>query len=316
MQSRVKPREEELAAAKQDLLARIDFLTADDHDPESAIPGLWVYRKVAPTEPTRYTHQPSVCLIAQGSKRILLGTDDLSYDRDHYLVTSIDLPIVAEVPDASQEQPYLGLAFKLEQRDIAQVLAEGNLPLPPPAQSNRAMSVGTLTLPLISAFLRLLDLLAEPNAIPFLAPAISREILYRLLTGEGGFHLRQIGLMGSQNAQVLRAIQWLKANFAEPLLVEDLSTYCQMSLSAFHQHFRRATAMSPIQYQKWLRLQEARRLMLTDDLDATRAAYKVGYESSSQFCREYGRLFGAPPARDIRLIKSGVTGSPQAADRR
>lgn len=294
---------DELTAAQGKLLSRLEFLTRENLNPDIAIPGLRVYRKVEPTGPTRYTHQPSVCLIAQGAKEILLGSDALYYDENHFLVTSIDLPIVAQVPKATAEHPYLGLAYKLEQKDIAHMLAEGHLAVSPGAQSNRAMTVGATSLPLIDAFLRLLELLDEPEAIPFLAPAICREILYRLLTSESGNHLRQIGLRGSQNAQILRAVEWLKANFTQPLLVESLADICQMSLSAFHHHFRRVTAMSPIQYQKWLRLQEARRLMLTSDIDVTRAAFKVGYESSSQFCREYGRLFGVAPAKDIRSLK-------------
>lgn len=302
---------EELAAAKRELLARIVRLTRNDLNPNIGIPGLRVYRKIEPTGLARYTHQPSVCLIAQGTKEILLGDEALSYDQDRYLVTSIDLPIVAQVPNASPERPYLGLAFRLEQKDIAQVLADGHLPAPAAAPSNRAMTVGTLGLPLTMAFLRLLDLADEPEAVPFLAPAVTREILYRLLIGEGGNHLRQIGLMGSQNSQILRAVEWLKAHFAQPLLVEQLADYCQMSLSAFHHHFRRVTAMSPIQFQKWLRLQEARHLMLTSDIDVTRAAFKVGYESSSQFCREYGRMFGIAPSKDIRALK--LTPPPRQA---
>ena len=301
--ARIDRMSDDLIAEQNKLLSKIELLTRKELNPDIAIPGLRVYRKVEPTGPARYTHQPSVCLIAQGAKEIILGNDALYYDQNHFLVTSIDLPIVAQVPRASLEHPYLGLAYRLEQKDIAQVLADGHIASPPGTQSNRAMTVGPLTQPLVSAFVRLLDLLDEPEAIPFLAPAISREILYRLLTSEGGHHLRQIGLMGSQNAQILRAVEWLKANFAQPLQVESLAGYCQMSLSAFHHHFRRVTAMSPIQYQKWLRLQEARRLMLTSDIDVTRAAYKVGYESSSQFCREYGRLFGVAPAKDIRSLK-------------
>lgn len=293
----------DLIAEQNKLLSRIDFLTRNELNPEITIPGLRVYRKIEPTGPTRYTHQPSVCLIAQGTKEVLLGNDALYYDQNHFLVTSIDLPIVAQVPQASPEHPYLGLAFRLEQKDIAQVLADGHLTSPSGAQSNRAMTVGALTQPLLSAFVRLLGLLDEPEAIPFLAPAIGREILYRLLKSEGGYQLRQVGLMGSQNAQILRAVEWLKANFTQPLLVDSLADYCQMSRSAFHHHFRQVTAMTPIQYQKWLRLQEARRLMLTSDIDVTRAAFKVGYESSSQFCREYGRLFGIAPAKDIRSLK-------------
>jgi AraC-like DNA-binding protein len=294
---------DDLIAEQNKFLSKIELLTRKETNPEIPISGLRVYRKVEPTGLTRYTHQPSVCLIAQGSKTILLGNDVLSYDRNHFLVTSIDLPIVAQVPQASPEHPYMGLAYRLEQKDIAQVLADGHLPFPSGAQSNRAMTIGAITRPLLSAFMRLLELLDEPEAIPFLAPAINREILYRLLASEGGHHLRQIGLMGSQNAQILRAVEWLKSNFAQPLLVERMADYCQMSLSAFHHRFRQVTAMSPIQYQKWLRLQEARKLMLTSDMDVTRAAFKVGYESSSQFCREYGRLFGIAPSRDIKALK-------------
>jgi AraC-like DNA-binding protein len=295
---------ENLREQQSKLHSRIELLTRQDLNPEIAIPGLRVYRKVEPTAPTRYTHQPSVCLIAQGAKEILLGDEALYYDQNRFLVTSIDLPIVAQVPEASPEHPYMGLAYRLDQKEIAQVLADGHLVSASGTQSNRAMTVGLLNQPLVSAFVRLLDLLDEPEAIPFLAPAIGREILYRLLTSEAGHHLRQVGLMGSQNSQILRAVDWLKSHFAEPLLVERLADYCQMSLSAFHLHFRRVTAMSPIQYQKWLRLQEARRLMLTSDTDVTRAAFKVGYESSSQFSREYGRLFGVAPAKDIRSLKN------------
>ena len=271
--------------------------------PQISIPGLRIYKRSAPSELTRYTHQPSICFIAQGAKRILLGTDEYSYDRDRYLVTSIDLPIVAQVLEASQEKPYLGFALKLDQKEIAQMLIEGNLPDPSPKSSSRAMTVAKLTVPLIDALLRLIDLLDEPEAIPFLAPSIQREILYRILTGEGGIHLRQIGMKGSQNSQILRAVEWLKTNFNQALSVEDLASYSQMSLSAFHHHFREITAMSPLQYQKWLRLQDARRLILTAHYDVTRAAFKVGYESSSQFSREYSRLFGVSPAKDIRALR-------------
>lgn len=295
--------ETELSAAKQELFARIARLTEKSDDPQIQIPGLRIYKRREVSQLTRYTHQPSICFIVQGAKRILLGADEYSYGRDSYLVTSIDLPIVAQITEAGPEKPYMGFALKLDQKDIAQMLVEGNLPETPPKSSTRAMTVGTLTVPLIDALVRLIDLLDEPAAIPFLAPSVQREILYRVLTGEGGIHLRQVGLRGSQNSQILRAVEWLKTNFTQPLSVEELASYSQMSLSAFHHHFRRITAMSPLQYQKWLRLQDARRLMLTADYDATRAAFGVGYESSSQFCREYSRLFGVSPAKDVRNLK-------------
>lgn len=293
----------ELVVAKQNLYRRIAHWTEEYDDPKIQIPGLRIYKRRTTSEPTRYTHQPSLCFIVQGSKRILLGSDEYTYDRDSYLVTSIDLPIVAQIVDASPEKPYMGFALKLDQKEIAQMLIDGNLPKPTSQSSSRAMTVGTLTVPLIDALVRLIDLQNEPAAIPFLAPSIQREILYRVLTGEGGIHLRQIGIQGSQNSHILHAVEWLKTNFALPLSIDDLATYSQMSVSAFHHHFRKITAMSPLQYQKWLRLQDARRLMLTADYDVTRAAFEVGYESSSQFCREYGRLFGVSPAKDVRTLK-------------
>ncbi len=268
-----------------------------------------MYKFEAPSELTHVIQFPSVCLIGQGSKRIFLGKESLRYDRDHYLVTSMDLPVVAQVQDASPEKPYMGLAFSLFQKELAQLLAEGSLPVPPAPSGQRAMTVGTLTLPLINAFLRLIDLLDDPVSIPFLAPAISREILYRLITSEEGYHVRQAGMAGSQSAQIQRAVGWIKNHVNHPLTIEKLAGYCHMSTSSFHHHFRKLTAMSPLQYQKWLRLQEARRLMLVEDLDVTRVAFAVGYESSSQFCREYSRQFGQSPARDIRAIKAARAGS-------
>ncbi|HMU55696.1 MAG TPA: AraC family transcriptional regulator, partial [Nitrospira sp.] len=178
--------------------------------------------------------------------------------------------------------------------------------LPPPRaqQSSRGMAIGEVTLPLLTAFERLVDLLDEPNDVPILGPIIQREIVYRLLVGDQGAHLRQMALAGSQSQQIARAIYWLKSNFSRPFRIEDLASQVNMSPSTFHQHFRTLTAMSPLQYQKWLRLNEARRLMFAERLDATTAAFQVGYESPSQFSREYSRSFGAPPMRDIERLRS------------
>jgi len=158
-------------------------------------------------------------------------------------------------------------------------------------------------LPLLTAFQRLIDLLAEPKDIPILAPIIQREIVYRLLVGDQGARLRQMASAGSQSQQIARAIDWLKSNFTQSLRIEDLATQVNMSTSTFHHHFRALTAMSPLQYQKWLRLNEARRLMLIERLDAATAAFQVGYESPSQFSREYSRLYGAPPLRNITNLR-------------
>ena len=270
---------------------------------ETAIPGLSLYRLDEPTPPTSIMYQPRICMVAQGAKRVLLGDDTYVYDEHHLLIASVDLPTVVQIIKASRKKPYLGLVLKLDQREISQLMVDSNLPLPRPQQSSRGMATCEVTLPLLNAFQRLMDLLAEPKDIPILAPIIQREIVYRLLVGDQGSHLRQIASAGSQSQQIARAIDWLKDNFTQPLRIDDLATQVNMSTSTFHHHFRALTAMSPLQYQKWLRLYEARRLMLTEHQDAATAAFQVGYESPSQFSREYKRLFGAPPLRDITKLR-------------
>jgi transcriptional regulator GlxA family with amidase domain len=193
--------------------------------------------------------------------------------------------------------------LKLDQREISQLMVDSNLPLSRPQHSSRGMATGEVTLPLLTAFQRLVDLLAEPKDIPILAPIIQREIFYRLLVGDQGARLRQIASAGSQSQQIARAIDWLKDNFTRPLRIDDLATQVNMSTSTFHHHFRTLTAMSPLQYQKWLRLNEARRMMLIENQDAATVAFQVGYESPSQFSREYSRLFGEPPLRDITNLR-------------
>jgi AraC-like DNA-binding protein len=270
---------------------------------ETAISGLALWRRIEPTQPASGMYELSICLIAQGAKRVLLGDDTYVYDAHHFLITSVDLPTVWQIIEASREKPCLGLRLKLDQREISQLMVDSNLPLPRAQQSSRGMATGEITLPLLTAFQRLIDLLAEPKDIPILAPIIQREISYRLLVGDQGARLRQMASAGSQSHQIARAIYWLKGNFTQPLRIDDLATQVNMSTSTFHHHFRALTAMSPLQYQKRLRLNEARRLMLTERLDATAAAFQVGYESPSQFSREYNRLFGAPPLRDITSLR-------------
>jgi AraC-like DNA-binding protein len=270
---------------------------------ETAIPGLSLYRRDEPTQPTSGMYEPSICWAAQGAKRVVLGDDTYVYDPNHFLITSVDLPTVWQIIEASREKPCLGLVLKLDQREISQLMVDSNLPAPRAQQSSRGMATGEVTLPLLTAFQRLIDLLGEPKDIPILAPIIQREISYRLLVSDQGVRLRQMASAGSQSHQIARAIDWLKGNFTRPLRIDDLATQVNMSTSTFHHHFRALTAMSPLQYQKRLRLDEARRLMLTERLDAASAAFQVGYESSSQFSREYNRLFGAPPLRDITNLR-------------
>lgn len=270
----------------------------------TAVPGLSLFRRNEPTEPSSAIYEPSVCVVAQGAKRVILADDDsYVYDARHYLITSVHLPTVVQVIEASEEKPYLGLMLRLDMREISQMMVDSNLPAPRTQQAHRGMGTGEVTLPLLSAFQRLVDLLGDEKDIPILAPTIQREIIYRLLVGDQGTRLRQIASTGSQSQQIARVIEWLKANFAQPFRVDDLSAKAGMSDSTFHHHFRSMTALSPLQFLKQLRLQEARRLMLVERLDAGTAAFQVGYESPSQFSREYSRLFGAPPLRDITNLR-------------
>src|SRR5512137_1372213 len=292
-----------IEVAREALGKSIARWTAESGPLVTAISALTLSRRNAPTEPMSHMYEPSICLIAQGAKRVLLGDDTYVYDAHHFLITSMDLPTVVQVIKASREKPCLSLMLKLDQREISQLMADSNLPPPRAQESSRGMATGEVTLPLLTAFQRLIDLLGEQEDIPILAPIIQREIIYRLLVGDQGARLRQIASAGSQSHQIARAIDWLKGNFSQPLHVDDLAAQARMSTSTFHHHFRSLTAMSPLQYQKWLRLNEARRLMLTERMDAATAAFEVGYESPSQFSREYGRLFGAPPLRDITNLR-------------
>ncbi len=270
---------------------------------ETAIRGLILARRIEPSKPVSIMYEPRVCVIAQGAKRVQLGDDAYVYDAHHFLLTSVDLPTFVQVIKASPEMPYLGLVLNIDQREISQLMVDSNLPPPSPQQSSRGMATGEVTVPLLAAFQRLIDLLDEPKDVSILAPIIEREIFYRLLVGDQGARLRQIASAGSQSNQIARAIDWLKGNFTKPLRIDELAAQVNMNTSTFHHHFRQVTAMSPLQYQKWLRLNEARRLMLAEKQDATTAAFQVGYESPSQFSREYSRLFGAPPLRDVANLR-------------
>jgi len=300
---------EDLGAARQELLRTIVRHAKKDDFSMTAIPGLGLSHREAPTEQTGYIHEPSLCLVVQGAKRLLLGEEVFSYDADHYLIVSVDLPVVGQILDASPEKPFLAMVLKLDPRMISQLLVDGNLPQPRTQQTSRGMAVSRVTLSMLCAFQRLLDLLDQQEDIPILAPLVQREIVYRLLMGEQGPRLRQMGATGTQSNQLTQAIDWLKKNYTQPLRVDDLAAHASMSTSTFHRHFRELTAMSPLQFQKRLRLHEARRIMFTDHLDATSVAFQVGYESSTQFNREYSRVFGAPPLRDIKSLRQQAAGT-------
>ena len=285
-----------------DLAGRIAQWAAGENTRETQIPGLTLHRWETPTEPTSYMLGPSICLIGQGRKRVFLGEEHYVYDAHSFLITSVDLPVVAQIIEASSDKPYLGLTLELDLRTIAQLMLGNNMPSIRPVRERRGMAVSAVSPPLLDAFQRLIDLLECPGDIGALAPLIKQEIFYRLLVGEQGARLRQIISVDNRSYQIARAIDWLKENFDKPLRIEDLASRVGLSTSAFHNHFRCMTAMSPLQFQKRMRLNEARRLMLTEHLDASTAAFEVGYDSPSQFSREYSRLFGAPPMRDIRNL--------------
>jgi AraC-like DNA-binding protein len=270
---------------------------------ETAIPGLLLVRYTGPTRPNPAMYEPCVCVAAQGAKRVLLGGDVFVYKPGNFLISSLNLPTVAQITKASRETPFLGLVLKLNAREITQLMVDGSLPPPRAPKADRGMANGVMTPPLMTALQRLVDLLAEPRDIPILAPVIRKEITYRLLMSDQGARLRQVALAGSHGHQIARAIERLKIEYAEPLSVEELAESVHMSPSAFHHHFRVLTAMSPLQYQKWLRLSEARRLMLAENMNAGTAALRVGYESPSQFSREYRRLFEKPPLQDITKLR-------------
>ncbi|MFT3953688.1 MAG: AraC family transcriptional regulator [Piscinibacter sp.] len=300
------PDDDALAAARQRL---IDKLLRHSRCGEvldhPALPSLITVRQDEVQRSVCGVYEPCVALVVQGRKSVDIGDRTLVYDAHSCFVTPLDLPGVATILEASAEKPFLSLALRIDMREVATLLLEGALPPAPRLSGDtRAMATTVITAPLLDAFDRLLGLLDAPGDARTLAPLIQREITYRLLTGEVGWRLRQIATADSQGQQVARAIELLRGRYTEPLRIEDLARAANMGVSTLHHHFKALTGMSPLQYQKQLRLAEARRLMLAERLDASTAAYRVGYESPSQFSREYSRQFGAPPMRDIAGMRA------------
>lgn len=303
-QLRAKSRESaQIDTVLAHMVNTIDRWTAGTADLATPISSLGLYRREMPAPPAICFVEPSVVLVAQGEKQMLVGGEAYPYYTNRFLITSLDIPANSQVVAASPERPCLGLTFKLNLRTIAELIAQGGVPLAPEHSDSGSVGIGTVTAALLDPLARLLDLLDEPDAIPVLAPLIEREIHYRLLLSDQAARLWQIASVGSQGHRVAKAIDWLKANYTTALRIDELAAHVQMSTSSLHHHFRQLTAMSPLQYQKWLRLNEAKRLMLGGEMDAATAAFHVGYESPSQFSREYTRLYGAPPKRDIESLR-------------
>ncbi|MEH2191051.1 MAG: AraC family transcriptional regulator [Nostoc sp.] len=248
--------------------------------------------------------EPILAILVQGKKEALLGDETYCYGAAQYLVVSVDLPLSAFIVEATPEQPYLGFKLNLDPRQLCDLITAQTSVIEGKKNSVRGLFVSTLDIPLLDCALRLTRLLDIPQHIPILAPLIIREIYYRLLMGEQGEAVRQIATSGSNMQRIAEVIKLIKADFTKPMRVEQLAGQANMSPSSFHHHFKLVTSMSPLQYQKQLRLLEARRLMLAENSDAVNAAYQVGYESQSQFSREYSRMFGAPPMRDIERLRT------------
>jgi AraC-like DNA-binding protein len=288
---------------RAELARKIASLIGNEENRITEVPGASLHRRTAPTPPCRTTYQSGIIVVAQGSKQVNLGRNTFIYDKAHYLLTAVDLPIVSWVAKATQEVPCLVLSLKLDIAMVRELLSREEIHVADAPSDSPAMSIGETTPEFLSACCRLLDLLNSPQDIPFLNGLIQREIIYRILRGPEGARLRSVATLGDQSHRTAKAIAWIAANYSKTLRVEELAEFSSMGVSTLHHHFRMLTSMSPLQYQKQLRLQSARNLMLNSGMDAASAAFEVGYESPTQFNREYSRFFGQPPIRDVRALR-------------
>jgi len=285
---------------QQELASLIERHTGKDGVYETEIPSLFLFRESHPTTPKHGVQRPSFCLIVQGRKDVWLAEERFTYSPTHYLVASVDLPVVSQVVEASEQVPYLALRLEIAIQQVIELLQPIQSNLRPLKKPKRAMFVSTVEPDLLDAVTRLIRLLDAPNDIGVLAPMYQKEILYRVLQGPYGDVLKQMAVRNSHAHHIHHVIQYMKKHYRRPIRVEELAELSHMSPASLHRHFKAVSGMSPIQFQKQLRLQEARRLLLTEAIDAADAAFQVGYESPSQFSREYSRLFGRPPKEDVK----------------
>jgi AraC-like DNA-binding protein len=287
---------------RQELVERITRAIRDDGRVEP-LNGVFLNRSSVPTKPAHGVSDPSFCVIVQGSKEIFVGKERYQYDPEHYLLTTVELPVVSQVLEASRERPYLGVRVHLDPTIVGSVLVDADLPLPPARGDVKAMDTSQLDASLLDAVVRLVRLLDSPTEARVLAPMVTREIIARLLLGAQAARLRHIAVLGGYTHHIARAVDLLRKDFKEPLRMESIAQELGMSVSGFHHQFKAVTAMSPLQYLKRLRLQEARRLMLGEHLDAASAGSRVGYDDAAHFSREYKSLFGLPPGRDVEQLR-------------
>ena len=295
-----------MRADQEELAERIARATPHEGTIEVQ-PGLHFRRCSRPTERLHSFTKPSFCVIAQGSKELVVGDDRFRYDPAHYMVSTVELPMIGQIVEASPERPYLGLWLALDPSVVTSVTVEAGIMQRGDGSGVKSVDVSALDANLLDATLRLVRLVDAPTEYRVLAPLVIREIVYRLLTGAQAGRLRHLATFGGHANRMVRAVDKLRMNFNKPLKIEEVARELGMSVSGFHAHFRAVTAMSPLQFQKQLRLQEARRLMLSDDLDAAEAGYRVGYDDASHFSREYKRHFGEPPMRDVERLRELAT---------
>ena len=299
--------EQSVIGMRRELAGKIADRAIREGDTPTEIPGLRLYRRSLTTACTSAAYEPSLVVFVQGQKRINVGKTIYVCDGSNFLLTSVDLPVVSQVIKATEKEPILGLLLKLEMPAVREILSQQEFHLPKESADARGMAVGVTSVELLDACTRLVDLLDAPRDIPFLSSLIQREIVFRLLRSPQGKHLRAIATLGEQSHRTAKAVEWLRLNYAKPLRVEELATMARMGVSTLHHQFRSLTALSPLQYPKQLRLHVARERLLNDGLDAASAAFEVGYESASQFNREYSRFFGQPPMRDIKARRVAGT---------
>jgi AraC-like DNA-binding protein len=295
----------EIIAMQQNELAKIIKRCAEtDGVHATAIPSLVFIRDSDASVPRHGVYKPSFCIVVQGAKEVLLGQERFKYNPADYLIASVNLPVTAQVTEATPDVPYLGFILEFSASQILEVLRESEILVGPKENAKRGMFVSQMELLLLDAVIRLARLLDNPKDIPILAPLFTKEILYRVLQSPHGARLQQIAIEGSSAHQIKDVIEHITNNYDKSFRIEELAEKVNMSVSSLHRHFKEVTAMSPIQFQKELRLQEARRLLLTESVDVTDVAFRVGYESPSQFSREYSRMFGFPPRQDIKHLKA------------
>ncbi len=315
------PKDTSQAAAKKptvaelrvELAGKIAAHTQPTGPNETAVPGLTLFRNPSPTPCNLVSVEPSVTVFVQGKKRINIGGADYLCGATSFLVASIDLPVQSQIIEASEAVPQISMRLRLDMQTVREVVSREDLPEPKGSTDGRGLAVGQTTAGLLSASSRMIDLLDTPEDIPFLQHLIESEIIYRILRTPQGERLRAISTSGNLSQRTAKAIAWLSANYDKPLRMEELAEIARMGVSTLHHQFRALTAMSPLQFQKQLRLRVARERMLKDGLDATSAAYEVGYESVSQFNREYSRFFGQPPMRDVKTLRDSKVVAIDAA---